>query len=166
MAFQFLLTLFIFLSFIISSLTIRSCSNCLEPWREYDGHCYVLVKDKRNFQDAEKYCYSLSTSGTQSHLITIASEDENLFLKNYVIDELGPGHFALWIGLNDRATSRRFDWVDGSGATYRNFKPGEPSHSWREDCVVLWYGEEWNDFDCFNALEFVCKKRGRFSRWN
>ena len=163
------ITLLTFSSFLASSFfvsTTKACSNCREPWVEFNGHCYLMVTDKRNFQDAENHCLSRSKYCRPSHLITVESEEENLFLKNYTIAVFGPGHFALWIGLNDRAVSRDFVWVDGSEATYRNFKPGEPSHNVGEDCVVLWYGEKWNDFTCSNVVEFVCKMPGRFSRYN
>ncbi|XP_022112107.1 alpha-N-acetylgalactosamine-specific lectin-like [Acanthaster planci] len=122
-----------------------------------------MVTEKLDFQEAENNCQARSLFERQSHLMSIASMDENTFLKNYTKDVFGRSYFALWIGLNDRVSPQHFVWTDGSNTSYRNFKAGEPTHSQNEDCVALWYGEEWNDYGCVYKLDSVCKMPGRFS---
>lgn len=74
---------------------------------------------------------------------------------------------AAWIGLRRKPNDKRFGWLDGKKASYRNWAPGEPNNSkGRENCVVLWgpyirapLRSHWNDASCTAGYDSVICRR-------
>merc|ERR1711962_562562 len=63
-----------------------------------------------------------------------------------------------WIGLDDRAKEGTFKWNDGTALSgYRNFHNGEPNNLKNEDCVHIWYNNQWNDRNCNKKTKFLCE---------
>ena len=61
-------------------------------WKPFNGHCYLLVKNAKNWNNAEKDCNSKG-----GHLASIHSAAENNF-----VSSLAPSN-NLWIGGTDAA---------------------------------------------------------------
>jgi hypothetical protein len=62
-------------------------------WKPFNGHCYLLVKNATNGNNAEKDCNSKG-----GHLASIHSAAENTFVFNLL-----SGSSYLWIGGTDAA---------------------------------------------------------------
>ena len=73
----------------------------------------------------------------------------------------------MWIGINDRKTEGKFEWIDGSSSTYTNWHQGPPKQpdDWNnnEDCVYMKKDGTWADIYCewyypIGAYVYICKK--------
>ena len=98
-------------------------------------------------------------------MISVTSEEENLFLKSYVAKVLGPRNLPsyLWIGYNDIEVSGTFVWTDGATGSYQDFADDEQPNAYpNEDCVALNKLQKWRDLQCRYQYEFVCKKPAGF----
>ncbi|XP_022096342.1 snaclec EMS16 subunit alpha-like [Acanthaster planci] len=134
-----------------------SCATLPGPghWKTFD-HCYLIVKQRLSYEEAESHCQELSQPGRSAHLASILSAAENAFLLQYNAAALPQSNFAVWIGY-DRLSLDKYQWVDGSnGSGFTDWSPGEPTGG-VEKCAVLWYGVHWNDWGCYNIAPFVCK---------
>lgn len=121
-------------------------TNCPGDAVAYQGRCYAVGKMRTDWFHAQGACQSMG-----GDLVTMRDEMENQF----VVDNFQLGN--MWIGLNDNAMEGNFVWADGSGATYRNWQPNEPSNGngngSPENCVAMGAmgtsGEaRWNDAEC------------------
>jgi hypothetical protein len=70
---------------------------------------------------------------------------------------------VYWIGLDDIAKEKNFNWVDGQKSGFRYWAAGEPNDYGRgEDCTcVNWHKNKngaWNDYFCSAKYNFICKK--------
>jgi glucose/arabinose dehydrogenase len=108
----------------------------------YDGKKYRLTTGAKSWTDAQAEATSLG-----GNLVTINNAAEENWLKQ----TFGSSE-QLWIGLTDRTTEGKFEWVNGETATYRNWNPGEPNNSnfggavpEGEDYAVINQGTQWND---------------------
>ena len=66
-----------------------------------------------------------------------------------------------WIGLSDDDQEGTFVWIDGTIATYEDWKnengdtePSDRDHT--ENCVVIHSGG-WADITCQNRATFICE---------
>ena len=88
---------------------------CPLHWAPFAGHCYRLVREVKQWQDAEEHCQSLpSRRYGPAHLVSINSEEEQRFIAGYLdrANQVAPSH-NVWIGLNDRAHEGQYVWVNG-----------------------------------------------------
>jgi len=69
-----------------------SAFSCPSGWKEFGGHCYLLVSIVMDWADAEKNCKSKG-----GHLASVHSAAENTFIHN-----LNPNH-APYLGGTDAA---------------------------------------------------------------
>ena len=133
---------------------------CQPPWLRHEGHCYLYVKLKLSFTDAENYCKNFSKSGRPAHLASVVSNKENQFLLNYAT---AAGFNNFKIGLYDQLRNRRFIWTDGSTSGYRKWHQYEPSAlSYGEFCVHIASDGTWFDVHCGLEVYFMCKIPVRF----
>ncbi|XP_076145698.1 C-type mannose receptor 2-like, partial [Alosa pseudoharengus] len=115
----------------------------------YDGgnstHPYVLVTDKKNWADAQRYCRERHTD-----LASVRNQKEN-----DQIEEVSGGSSA-WIGLFRDA----WEWSDGSSSSFRHWNTGEPNYgSIDEFCAEILNapGGWWNDASCDDhQTPFIC----------
>ena len=67
----------------------------------------------------------------------------------------------MWIGINDKTTEGSWISVETkTSATYFNWNKEEPNNAGSgEDCAEMISDDgKWNDGDCANTLNYICKK--------
>ena len=64
-----------------------------------------------------------------------------------------------WIGFNDRLTESRYQWTDGTAATFHQFLPTEPT-GLGENCVTMISSMNetgWKDKKCSEEFPAICR---------
>ena len=96
---------------------------CQPPWLAYKNNCYLCVRVKRNFAQAEAHCQSYSKPGRPSHLASVIDDNENQFIFAY---GSGCQRERYWLGLNNLPSGAAFSWTDGSTHDFESWEPDEP----------------------------------------
>lgn len=132
-----------------------------------NGHYYQLVMpdapqstdDNFSWSEARDAAAGTTLYGSNGHLVTITSFDEDEFLRTTFEDEIQirdfptlPGDF-VWIGLSDQTTEGNYQWITGESFSYTNWASTEPNNLGDEDFVHIWRrfeggnqdGWSWND---------------------
>lgn len=82
--------------------------------------------------------------GSQGHLLTITSSEENAFIYDNFGSGIGGG--LIWLGLTDVASEGTFEWVTGEAFSYNNWRSGEPNNRGNEDYASFaGVDATWND---------------------
>jgi hypothetical protein len=156
---------------LASGRSCRRCRKCCCPrnWVHFDGSCYKKFEHRRPWGDAQFFCSKANKDWDSDwsrfrdddrkrpNLVTINCRKENNFLSR----EFGcDGRRDVWIGLNRRHSSRRFNWISGSGADFRNFERDEPDRGDR--CVAMDLGRghrsgKWEGDRCGERHEYICE---------
>ena len=123
---------------------------CQTGWTQGFNSCYRLFNIPKYWPDAEASC---ETEASGAHLISISSEEENLFVK-----ELAPVIVTVQIGLRhlpedgvDAQGKPIFRWTDGTPLMPSEFQPwdGEqPNEDSSKELGTNLYPilQKWNDF--------------------
>ncbi|XP_078374843.1 asialoglycoprotein receptor 2-like [Oculina patagonica] len=136
----------------------RVLFQCPPTWSAYEGSCYKLFTDEKDWNSAKAFC---NTEGAQ--LVKIENANENDFIKR----EFLIGKADYWIGLTDAETENDWEWTEGCKLTgYTNWRAGQPSNKNEQDCVAIRKGNfngfnsdgEWYDNKCLRAKRFICEK--------
>lgn len=135
------------------------------------GDLFYFCRDQQisTWMAAESNCL-----GIGGHLVSIEDEATNEFVATSAKELLGPNS-AWWIGLNDLANDRSFEWSDGRPVTYTKWGGSNPNHSPGEDCVIMYDlnggTNTWHDQPCNYRLAplsygfgYACRVR-RENRW-
>ncbi|KAL2079429.1 hypothetical protein ACEWY4_025173 [Coilia grayii] len=75
------------------------------------------------------------------------------------------GRKPFWIGLNDRESRGRWEWVGGEPVTYTNWRRSPPRTRKQQEggrkCVLVWRRGKWQIRDCKNGKghRYVCYRR-------
>ena len=145
-------------SFVLDEATgLTSCEHCDAGL--YDGRIYKTFIVELSWFDAYKYCQNLG-----GHLVTITSEDEQIFIENYM--EAQSFTQCAWIGLY--FDDSKWMWITGEEFEYSNWAEGEPNDSGAIEAFghVNWLtnGGKWNDFaplpntvQSGNTIAFICE---------
>ena len=54
----------------------------------------------------------------------------------------------VWVGGSEATEDGQWTWTDGSPFTYTNWRNGEPSNGFQEDCLAVYPNGLWNDAKC------------------
>ena len=127
---------------------------CPPSWLAFKDNCYLLVRETKNYQDAEQHCQSLSERGRPAHLVSILDEEENQFVAH-------SGN-ELWIGYNDLDVEGVYTWIDGSPVGYEGWAPGFPVGDayGNQDCIVTYKSTMWKEYYCSHIMFSMCKMKG------
>ncbi|XP_077985990.1 putative carboxypeptidase X1 [Glandiceps talaboti] len=135
---------------LLLAVTLSKGFTCEAGWISFADSCYYVSEAQLySFGDAKRLCEITGAS-----LVTINDADENLFLNEFVCDN-------LWIGLNDIGQEGHFEWVSGEESTYRNWDSGQPdNYGHIEHCVHLVAEPvgKWNDNECSTHMGYICEK--------
>ena len=88
---------------------------------------------------------ALMFQGSQGHLVTVTSaEEEGFLVANFDI-----GTTRYWVGASDQEVEGDWRWVTGEPFVYTNWGPGEPNNG-VDDCMEYQpVGvAQWNDIPC------------------
>jgi hypothetical protein len=128
-----------------------------------NGHYYEYVPIGRTLVEARADALSRTWLGLPGYLVTITSEEENLFVRSLVVDAT----LQSWLGGSDEAEEGTWRWLDGPEAgmifwqgdqnaspipgVYENWDFNEPGSSGNEDAVAMWQFNtsswgRWGDF--------------------
>lgn len=121
-------------------------------WRVEDGgngHYYELIRPDGGitWTAAKAAAEARSFLSVSGHLVTASERQEHEFLVDNFVGPLRNGRHGLgaWIGLSDRLTEGRFEWVTGERVNFTRWGSNEPNNAGDED-FVYYEGTEWNDF--------------------
>ena len=87
------------------------------------------------------------------HLVTLNSSDENLFVWDFLNDNLAGGteYRNYWLGGSDVVEEGIWAWVTGEDWIYDNWHPGEPNNGMQgtQNYIHFWDTDigEWDDMD-------------------
>ena len=130
--------------------------SCDEGWRNFNGHCFLFVKENKKWDDALAYCESMN-----SYLIEISTDAELEFAAE-IIHELSGYIGFSWIGATDRVTEGTFVYQNSHQQVPKKYwRAGEPNNAYGSHCAAMvWYhGDlEFVDDRCSVKADFVCKK--------
>ncbi|CAH3046254.1 unnamed protein product, partial [Porites evermanni] len=129
---------------------------CFPPWTELKKRCYLVI-DVRSYRWKDAFAACSSLNGSQ--MITISSEEENIFtayLAKAHLKKKNITQVQLWLGLRKENARSPFQWVDGRclNGSYTNWSPGEPNNAQgRELCTEMLVSgnfglHKWNDVRC------------------
>ncbi|XP_062410646.1 C-type mannose receptor 2-like [Sardina pilchardus] len=118
------------------------------PFICYDGgnstHPYVLVTERKNWADAQRYCREKHTD-----LASVRNQEEN----DQIEQVRGNINRGAWIGLFRDA----WEWSDGSSSSFRHWGAGEPDNK-GVACTEIMPSGLWKDADCQHndGSHFIC----------
>ncbi|CAH3140680.1 unnamed protein product, partial [Porites evermanni] len=118
-------------------------------WINLQGSCYKIVSSQLSWNAAKKACEKLGST-----LAMVKSQGEQQALSHKISN-------TVWMGLHrDPKDTSRWLWVDGTRATYTNWRTGEPNNvGENEGCGMIWpasHNWEWNDGPCSSSLPYIC----------
>ncbi|KAL2078946.1 hypothetical protein ACEWY4_024690 [Coilia grayii] len=120
------------------------------PFLCYNGtnstHPYVLVEDKKNWTDAQRYCREKHTD-----LASVRNQAED----DLLVKARGSDSGEAWIGLFRDA----WEWSDGRNSSFRHWDSKEPNYKGcgqRGFCVEMKSSGQWNDESCNENRNFIC----------
>uniref|UniRef100_A0A914QW41 C-type lectin domain-containing protein n=1 Tax=Panagrolaimus davidi TaxID=227884 RepID=A0A914QW41_9BILA len=117
-----------------SATTIRP-KKCLDAWTFWNESCYKVLENS-NWLDAEDRC----KVDNGSHLVSIHSPEENLFVANlasYPGADICKAFPQGWIGLFTEDNGTHWKWTDGTPTNYLNWYPTNPIGSNTNFCVYM-----------------------------
>ena len=124
----------------------------------FQGHDYLMVKEKMTWENAEAFCEQLG-----GHLVTITTKEEYEFARKL---QLSNGH--IWIGFTDKEKEGDWKWVTGEAATFTNWYRGQPDNSvggWggapQNYCLMESNGL-WDDREASATYSFICEWEGHY----
>jgi len=95
------------------------------------GSIYYMLTNS-TFDGADQF----AMNNLDGRLVTIDSYAENTFITRNLLRLPGVGS-SVNIGLTDRVAEGSFQWIDGSGASFRLWWSGEPNNAGNEDYVYM-----------------------------
>ena len=124
---------------------------CLTGWTRESSSCYRVFNISKLWQNAETSC---KTEASGAHLVSISSEEENLFVRNLAQGPTSPAT-AVQIGLrhySDEGVDAQgmpvFRWIDGTPFVFQKWSPDQPNVVSSENIGTNLFlsSSEWNDF--------------------
>nr|7QAJ_B Chain B, Snaclec clone 2100755 beta [Deinagkistrodon acutus]7QAJ_D Chain D, Snaclec clone 2100755 beta [Deinagkistrodon acutus]7QAJ_F Chain F, Snaclec clone 2100755 beta [Deinagkistrodon acutus]7QAJ_H Chain H, Snaclec clone 2100755 beta [Deinagkistrodon acutus] len=122
--------------------------DCPSGWSSYDGHCYQVFSDLKNWDDAESFC---SGQHEGSRLASIHSREEEAFVGKMASRTLK--YTSMWLGLNNPWKECKWEWSDDTRLDYKVWTR-------RPYCTVMVVKTDrifWFNRGCEKSVSFVCK---------
>ncbi|XP_071782184.2 FRAS1-related extracellular matrix protein 1a [Centroberyx gerrardi] len=128
-----------------------SAQMCPQGWTFQGGYCYILSTERKaTWSTANRVCRE-RYKGTLASVLSRADMD-------WLWDFSGRNPF--WIGLNDRESRGRWEWVGGEPVSYTNWRKTPPRSKMKgsKKCVLVWRRAKWQIRDCKTSRghRYVC----------
>ncbi|XP_036430519.1 ladderlectin-like isoform X2 [Colossoma macropomum] len=117
---------------------------CPAGWFRHGSRCFLLVKSRMSWLNAENHCVS-----QQGSLASVQSPAEYQFLQN--LADLG-GQTSAWIGAFNFQNT--WMWIDRAGFYYSNWQSLSSVSS--NPCAYLQARAGWANTNCATTLGFFC----------
>ena len=127
-----------------------------EITQQFNNYCYKKSSQQLTWEEAERKC---QLEG--SHLVSIHSEEENSFVKNFGRNLITDGGYGFWMGGSDKEKEGTWVWSDFSPMNLLMWDPPKQPDNYGdgENCMESNPTiEGWNDMPCSWKLPFICKK--------
>ncbi|KAM9093812.1 C-type lectin domain family 17, member A isoform X2 [Sarcophilus harrisii] len=121
--------------------------SCPKNWLLFGNSCYFFSTVTKSWDAASIFCLE-----NYSHLVIISSTEEQNF-----VTQARSLFRTYWLGLTDRETEGKWQWLDGSSLILSFWKDGEPNNKFNEDCGFLLPDGQWNDANCDIATYWICE---------
>lgn len=142
----------ILVTLLKDSFSFHLFSDCDDGWIPFNKSCYLVVKETKVFNHAERNCVIHA-----AHLISIESKEENKKIVSFVQNYIGkPGKVRIWLGMERLTSDSSLHWVDNKPINFVNWAPGEPDQTGA--CVQMIQKGWWEDSSCLQNLSYICKK--------
>uniref|UniRef100_A0A098M237 C-type lectin 8g n=1 Tax=Hypsiglena sp. JMG-2014 TaxID=1550645 RepID=A0A098M237_9SAUR len=146
--------IFVSLGLLVVAFCLRgSGADCPFGWSSYDKYCYKVFDERKNWDDAERFCRE---QGKEGHLASLGSIEEGTFVGKLAFNRLKKQPTYVWIGLRAQGQGQCSSrWSDGSRIVYENWHPLES-----RKCLVLSNWTEylkWYNHNCKYTFPFICK---------
>ncbi|GCB78916.1 hypothetical protein scyTo_0016888 [Scyliorhinus torazame] len=129
---------------------MKNTLQCPMQWIPFKEKLYYFALHKATWQESEEFCQLMD-----ANLVVINSSEEQVYIKWNIHDD-------HWIGLNDIAEERKWDWVDGTdyASNVKFWHTSQPSGHpvAEEDCVATSGQGEWHDWPCDSLYSAICEK--------
>ena len=131
---------------------------CDEGWKCFNGHCYLMVKEEKNWDDAEADC-----AKRDSYLLAINTDNEHDFVENELLLDYHGRRASFWIGAKFMQNQGLHIYKQGGCLLKEKYwYEGEPNNmGGAEHCVVMILISDvlaLHDVHCSNIRYFVCEK--------
>ncbi|XP_016405558.1 FRAS1-related extracellular matrix protein 1a [Sinocyclocheilus rhinocerous] len=124
---------------------------CPRGWTYHNNYCYILSGERKAMWSAAARACKESYNG---HLVSVLSKGDMDWLWDF------SDRKPFWIGLNDRDSKGRWEWVSGEPVTYTNWRRSPPKNRKKgtRRCVLVWRKTKWQIRDCKKgkAHRYVC----------
>uniref|UniRef100_A0A1L8D672 BATXCTL2 n=1 Tax=Bothrops atrox TaxID=8725 RepID=A0A1L8D672_BOTAT len=140
---------FLFVSFCLLVVFLSlsgTAADCPSDWSSYEGHCYRVFNEPKNWADAENFCTQQQTGG---HLVSFQSKEEADFVLKLVQQSMDHGIF--WMGLSNLWNQCNWQWSDGAILKYKD---------WPEESYCLYFkskNNKWRSRACTQVAYFICE---------
>ncbi|XP_056096314.1 FRAS1-related extracellular matrix protein 1a isoform X1 [Rhinichthys klamathensis goyatoka] len=124
---------------------------CPRGWTYHNDFCYILSTERKaTWSTAVRAC----RESFNGNLVSVLSKGDMDWLWDF--SERKP----FWIGLNDRESKGRWEWVGGEPVTYTNWRRSPPKNRKKgtRKCVLVWRKTKWQIRDCKKGKghRYVC----------
>ncbi|KAL7877941.1 hypothetical protein SRHO_G00045840 [Serrasalmus rhombeus] len=123
---------------------IATFFQCPTGWFKHGSRCFLLVKSRMSWLNAENHCVS-----QQGSLASVQSPAEYQFLQS--LADLG-GQTTAWIGAFNFQNT--WMWIDRAGFYYSNWQSLSSVSS--NPCAYLQTQAGWRNTNCATTLAFFC----------
>ncbi|XP_059394648.1 FRAS1-related extracellular matrix protein 1a [Carassius carassius] len=124
---------------------------CPPGWTYHNDYCYILSAERKATWSAAARACRESYDG---HLVSVLSKGVMGWLWDF------SDRKPFWIGLNDRDSKGRWEWVGGEPVTYTNWRQTPPKNRKKgtRRCVLVWRKTKWQIRDCKKGKghRYVC----------
>lgn len=155
----------LWICFFVASIIVGPQTGWSEPLQFGNGNFYELITDELDWFGARDAANARTHMGTNGHLVTITSQEENNFLASSFVFQ------KVWIGGSDDDAEGTWRWAVGPEANtifwigdqngqapngaFANWPSSEPNSSGTENFVELLSGGSWNDQSASDQQGFI-----------
>nr|XP_040060795.1 lymphocyte antigen 75 [Gasterosteus aculeatus aculeatus] len=137
---------------------------CAGDWVPWNGWCYKLVNQAKNFTDARIHC-SQPEEGVLGSLASLHSVDTMEMISTHFHSD--GNALNVWIGLMGVGVNPAvFKWIDHAPVTFTYWDQNQPVQPAVDPSCVFYSGEHhgWRVGDCTLRRPFMCQTKGEANK--